>query len=124
MIFGIDAFVCPVAGPAPGSIDLHNVEEMLAQSNLGISKAAERCKDFLKTSLNRPTTTNTAIPRPPSDSNIQGVLHILDQKLIQMEARLKDHIDGKFQALEASQEKHFREVMERLESFSNRPHPL
>lgn len=122
LIFGIDVFVCPVSShesSAHSSIDLRNVDEMLAQSHLGISDAAQRCKDFLKVSLDNSTGQEKKISNLSAiDPNIPAVLEIFEEKLGAMEARLMTHVDLRFQALELSQERNFRMIMERLDSVS------
>lgn len=115
LIFGIDVFVCPANDGESGSggIDLRNVEDMLAKSNLGISEAAERCKEFLKVSLDcNKGSADASIPC----SIDQSIVHLVDQRLSDMEARLMSQMDLRFKTLELNQERHFRMIMEKLDS--------
>lgn len=115
LIFGIDVFVCPAIDgeSSSGAIDLRNVEDMLAQSNLGISEAAERCKEFLKVSLD--STKGSADVSIPSGID-QSIVHLFDQRLSDMEARIMSQMDLRFKTLELNQERHFRMIMEKLDS--------
>lgn len=88
---------------------------MLAHSNLGISEAAERCKDFLKTSLDRPTPSQSSETVPTLSPDL---VQLFDAKLEAMESRLTERL----RALQLSQEKFFREILEKLnESNVERP---
>lgn len=120
LIFGIDVFVCPAEGSSRAGIDLQNVEDMLSQTQL--SEAAERCKEFLKVSLSS-TSKEAMNPLNLSDSNIPVALELFERKLADMEGRLMSHIDLRMKALEESQEKHFRMIMERIDANSNNNFP-
>ena len=121
LIFGIDVFVCPVpSGESRTGIDLQNVEQMLAQSSLGISEAAERCKSFLKVNLEG--SRSSVLEDVTSDHGISpAVLQLVDRKLSDMETRLKSHLEDRLKTLELNQERHFRLLMERLDSVLNLP---
>lgn len=118
LIFGVDVYICP---PAAGeaiptqSINLQNVEDMV--SNLNLSPGAEKCKEFLKVAMNQPREED---PLPMAINSLPpGLLQVFDQKMQDMESRLLSQIDLRFKALELNQERHFQQIMERLESCSN-----
>lgn len=120
LIFGIDCFVCPSGAVSRsgggGGIDLQHVEEMLAQSNLGISESAEKCKEFLKMSLNNDSGFEKASPAVAGFD--PGVMQLFDARLRDTENRLLTEIDNKFKELEDKQENHFWMLMDKLDSIS------
>lgn len=95
--------------PLANAFDMRNVEAILSQSNVGISEAAERCKDFLKASLHKPTI----LPQP-SQSIPPSMLSMVDQRLSIMEAKIMSHMDTRFKELKDNQDKQFQEIMKRL----------
>lgn len=66
------------------------------------------------------STSKEAInPLNLSDSNIPVALELFERKLADMEGRLMSHIDVRMKALEESQDKHFRMIMDRIDANSN-----